>query len=172
MLNLALCVKPQPPGTQHWPFLPGLVPWGALLTLFQAALSWPIHGVCEALLVWPLPSDQLTWGTLPVLGPHCSRLTLRDSKRNSDIWRELWVEPCLFAFKGVVRWFGHLIRLLPGCLPLEIFSGHCKCYENQNMLKRLYISSGLGIIQDPRGGAGRHCWRGLSRKTLLSLVGR
>ena len=49
-------------------------------------------------------------------------LSLRDKVRSSDIRRELGVEPLLLRVqRSQLRWFGHLIRMPPGRLPLEVF---------------------------------------------------
>ncbi len=49
-------------------------------------------------------------------------LSLRDRVRSSDIWRELRVEPLLLHVeRSQLRWFRHLIRMPPGCLPVEVF---------------------------------------------------
>jgi len=49
-------------------------------------------------------------------------LSLRDRVRSSDIRRELGVEPLLLRVeRSQLRWFGHLIRMPPGRLPLEVF---------------------------------------------------
>jgi len=49
-------------------------------------------------------------------------LSLRDRVRScSDIRRELGVEPLLLHVESSqLRWFGHLIRMTPGRLPLEV----------------------------------------------------
>ncbi|KAK0152308.1 hypothetical protein N1851_006217 [Merluccius polli] len=49
-------------------------------------------------------------------------LSLRDRVRSSEIRRELGVEPLLLCVeRSQLRWFGHLIRMPPGHLPLEVF---------------------------------------------------
>uniref|UniRef100_A0A3Q1CIM7 Rap guanine nucleotide exchange factor (GEF) 6 n=1 Tax=Amphiprion ocellaris TaxID=80972 RepID=A0A3Q1CIM7_AMPOC len=49
-------------------------------------------------------------------------LSLRDRVTSSDIRRELGVEPLLLRVeRSQLRWFGHLIRMPPGRLPLEVF---------------------------------------------------
>ena len=49
-------------------------------------------------------------------------LSLRDRVRSSDIRRELGVESLLLRVeRSQLRWFGHLIRMPPGRLPLEVF---------------------------------------------------
>jgi len=49
-------------------------------------------------------------------------LSLRDRVRSSDIRRELGVEPLLLRVeRSQLRWFGHLIRMPPGRLSLEVF---------------------------------------------------
>jgi len=57
-----------------------------------------------------------------------------------------------------MRWFGHLIRMPPGCLPLEFFDWEETPGQTQNLLEGLYISSGLGTPQDPPGGTGECGW--------------
>ena len=53
-------------------------------------------------------------------------LSLRDKVRSSDIRRELGVEPLLLRIeRSQLRWFGHLIRMPPALLPLEVF-GHVR----------------------------------------------
>jgi len=48
-------------------------------------------------------------------------LSLRDRVRSSGIQRELEVELLLLHIeRRQLRWFGHLIRMPPGCLPLEV----------------------------------------------------
>ncbi len=49
-------------------------------------------------------------------------LSLRDRVRNSGIRRELGVEPVLLRVeRSQLRWFGHLIRMPPGHLPVGVF---------------------------------------------------
>jgi len=49
-------------------------------------------------------------------------LSLRDRVRSSDIRRELGVDPLLPRVeRSQLRWSGHLIRMPPGRLPLEVF---------------------------------------------------
>jgi len=49
-------------------------------------------------------------------------LSLRDRVRSSDIRRELRVDPLLLRVKrSKLRFFGHLIRMPPRRLPLEVF---------------------------------------------------
>ncbi len=51
-----------------------------------------------------------------------SGLHLRDRVRSSDIRRELGVEPLFLRVKrNQLKWFGHLIRMPPGRIPLEVF---------------------------------------------------
>ena len=89
--------------------------------------------------------------------------SLRDKVRSSDIQRELGVEPLLLRVeRSQLRWFGHLIRMPPTHLPLEVFQAHPTgrrhLRQAQNPLEGLYISSGLGTPRDPPGGAGECCW--------------
>jgi len=54
--------------------------------------------------------------------PRVAGLSRRDRVRSSDIRRELRVELLLLRFeRSQLRWLGHLIRMPPGCLPLEVF---------------------------------------------------
>ena len=54
-----------------------------------------------------------------------ARLILRDKVRSSDIQKELRVEQLLLSIeRGQLRWFGHLSRMLPGRLPLEVYRAH------------------------------------------------
>jgi len=49
-------------------------------------------------------------------------LSLRDRVRSLEIRRELGVEPPLLHIeRSQLRWFGHLIRMPPGRLLLEVF---------------------------------------------------
>jgi len=49
-------------------------------------------------------------------------LSLRDRVRSTDIRRELGLEPLLLHVeRSQLRCFGHLIRMPPGQLPLEVF---------------------------------------------------
>uniref|UniRef100_A0A8C2WVQ0 FERM and PDZ domain containing 1 n=1 Tax=Cyclopterus lumpus TaxID=8103 RepID=A0A8C2WVQ0_CYCLU len=49
-------------------------------------------------------------------------LSLRDRVRSSDIRGELGVESLLLRVeRSQLRWFGHLVRMPPGRLPLEVF---------------------------------------------------
>ncbi len=47
-------------------------------------------------------------------------LTLRDRVRSSDIRDELIAEPLLLEMYKLGR-FGYLIRMPPGCFPVEVF---------------------------------------------------
>ena len=54
--------------------------------------------------------------------PRVAGLSLRDGVRSLAIWRELGVESFpLHIKRSQLRWFGHLGRMPPGCLPLEVF---------------------------------------------------
>ncbi|XP_071059967.1 anamorsin isoform X1 [Pseudochaenichthys georgianus] len=49
-------------------------------------------------------------------------VSLRDKVRSSDIRERLGVEPLLLRVeRSQLRWFGHLVRMPPGCLPREVF---------------------------------------------------
>ena len=49
-------------------------------------------------------------------------LSLRDRVRSSDIRERLRVEPLLLHVeRSQLRWLGHLVRMPPGRLPLEVF---------------------------------------------------
>ncbi len=51
-----------------------------------------------------------------------ARLSLRDRVRSSDILEELRVEPLLLHVeRSQLRWFRHLVRIPPECLPGEVF---------------------------------------------------
>ena len=51
-----------------------------------------------------------------------SGLSLRDRVRSSVIQEGLGVEPLLLRIeRSQMRWFGHLVRMLPGRLPGEVF---------------------------------------------------
>ena len=52
-------------------------------------------------------------------------LTLIDIIRSSDNLKELEVESLLLRIESSqLRWFRHLIKVPPGHIPLEVFSGH------------------------------------------------
>ncbi|KAF7641884.1 hypothetical protein LDENG_00269530 [Lucifuga dentata] len=51
-----------------------------------------------------------------------SGLTLRDRVRSSDIREGLGVELLLLRIeRSQLRWYRHLVRTSPGCLPGEVF---------------------------------------------------
>ncbi len=52
-------------------------------------------------------------------------ISLRDKVRSEVILEELEVEPLLLCVeRSQMRWFGHLARVPPGCLPREVFKAH------------------------------------------------
>jgi len=76
---------------------------------------------CSAGNRWIAPSK---WGQAAKMIFLCrvAVLSLRDRVRSSDSRRELGVEPLLLRIeRSQLRWFGHLIRMSPGRLPLEVF---------------------------------------------------
>jgi len=83
-------------------------------------------------------------------------LSLRDGVRSSDIRRELEVDPLLlFVERSQLRWFGHLIWMLPGRIPLEFFQASPtgrRPWERRRTRWRDYISQlacqRLGIRQN------------------------
>lgn len=83
-------------------------------------------------------------------------LTLRDGVRSSEIWSELGVKPLLLH---VERRLGHLIRMHPGPLFLEVFF---------HTLEVLDILSGLrtSLLQEEQENVA---WERDIRITLLSL---
>ena len=102
-------------------------------------------------------------------------LTLRDRVRSTDIREELGVEPLLLHVeRSQLRWFGHLIRMSPGRLPLEVFRARPTGRRPRGRPRarwRDYISllawERLGIPQgELEGVAGvKDVWR-----SLLSLL--
>jgi len=84
-------------------------------------------------------------------------LNRRDRVRSSNIWRELGVEPLLLRVKrSQLKWFGHLIRMPPGRLPLEVFQARPTGRRRRGRPRtgwRDYISSGLGTPLDLPEGA-------------------
>ncbi|XP_065817852.1 uncharacterized protein [Labrus bergylta] len=83
-------------------------------------------------------------------------LSLRDRVRSSDIQGELGVEPLLLRIeRSQLRWFGHLLRMPPGRLPLEVFQARPTGRRPRGILRlrwRDYISrlawERLGIPQE------------------------
>ncbi len=52
-------------------------------------------------------------------------VSLRDKMRRSVIHEELGVELLpLYVERNQFLWFGHLVRMPPGCLPMEVFQAH------------------------------------------------
>ena len=48
--------------------------------------------------------------------------SFRDRVWSLDIWEELSVEPLLLCIeRNQLRWSGHLVRIPPGHLPVEVF---------------------------------------------------
>ena len=99
-------------------------------------------------------------------------LSLRDKVRSSDIRRELGVvEPLLLRIeRSQLRWFGHLTRMPPGRLPLEVFRARPTGKRPRGRPRtrwRDYISllawEGLGIPQEElESVAGeKEAWRAL-----------
>ena len=49
-------------------------------------------------------------------------VSLRDRVRSLAIREGLGVEPLLICIqRSQLRWFGHLVRMPPGCIPREVF---------------------------------------------------
>jgi len=100
-------------------------------------------------------------------------LSLRDRVRSSDIMRELGVEPLLLRIeRSQLRWFGHLIRMPPGRLPLEVFQARPTGRRPRGRPRtrwRDYISwlacERLGIPQNELGNVAGE------RKVWVSLLG-
>jgi len=100
-----------------------------------------------------------------------ARLCLRDRVRSSDILRELGVEPLLLCVeRSQLKWFGHLVRMPPDPLSLEVFRArptgrrprtHWRDHISHLAWKR------LGIPQDEleKVAVERNIWGG-----LLSLL--
>lgn len=83
---------------------------------------------------------------------------LRDRVRSSDFRTELGGEPLLLHVKrGQWKWFGHLVRLPPERLSLEIYQARPDWEVAEgytlNLPEGLRIPSGLGMPQDPPGDA-------------------
>ncbi len=81
-------------------------------------------------------------------------LSLRDRVKSLDMWRELMIEPLLLHVeRSQLRWFRHLNKMPPGCLPSEVF---CACPTNRRPWGRprtrfyiLHLSwERLGISQE------------------------
>ncbi|MDF4341185.1 hypothetical protein P3480_25615, partial [Vibrio parahaemolyticus] len=67
-------------------------------------------------------------------------LSPRDRVRSSDIREGLGVEPLLLCVEwGQLRWFGHLIRMLPGRLLFEV-SQACPTGGSPRTSRKDYIS--------------------------------
>lgn len=50
------------------------------------------------------------------------RLSLRDKARSSDVWREFAMELLILHVEiSQLRWFECLVRIFPGCFPLQGF---------------------------------------------------
>ncbi len=45
-----------------------------------------------------------------------------------------------------MTWFGHLVRMPLGCLPVEVFRACPSGRQTQDTLERLYLSAGLGML--------------------------
>lgn len=88
------------------------------------------------------------------------QLKLRDKLRRIDIQRELGWETLPCIERGQLRWFGHLVKIPPGCPPQEVYtSNQEEMQQTQNSLKGSHISSSLGVPLDPSGDPGKSCWR-------------
>lgn len=74
---------------------------------------------------------------------------------------ELRVEPLLLHVerRKAVLWFGNLIRMPPGCLPLEVFwAGNWQDAQRQTQDSLEGYTSYLGgTPQGPQGGTGERC---------------
>ena len=88
-------------------------------------------------------------------------LSLRDRVRSSSIWRELGVESSLLSIeKSQLRRYGHLIRMPPSRLPLQVFQIHPvgrKPQERCRTQRRDY-SFWPRIISGSPGEAGECRW--------------
>ena len=68
-------------------------------------------------------------------------LSLKDMVRSSDIRKRLSVEPLLFCIEwSQLRWFGHLVRITPGCLSSGGVSSMLIWGKTKDMLERSYLS--------------------------------
>lgn len=84
--------------------------------------------------------------------PLVAGLSLRNWVKSLVIRRELEVEPLLLCVKrSQIKWFGHLIRMLPGGLPLEVF---------------LARPTGRGPQSRPTT-----CWQGYMSRLARELIG-
>ena len=98
-------------------------------------------------------------------------VSLRDKVRSSVIREGLGVEPLLLrGERSQLRWFGHLVRMPPGCRPREVFQAHPAGKRPRGRPRtrwRDYISSlaweRLGIpqselVDEGKGTFGALCW--------------
>ena len=70
--------------------------------------------------------------------------------RSLHIWREVRVEPLhLHVERGQLRWFGHLVRMPPGCLGLR-FTKHTRLGGDPG------VNSILGTLEIVAGA--RNLW--------------
>lgn len=87
-------------------------------------------------------------------------LSLSDRERSLDTQRECRVELLLCVKRSQLKWFGHLIRIPPGCLPLESFwapTGR-RSQDSNRTYRWNYIFHLAWDAWDPPGCAGKHCF--------------
>lgn len=79
------------------------------------------------------------------------------ARRSSDIQKGIRAESLLLDDdRSHLRWFKDLDRMLPRCLPMDVFST-CPVWnrpQSQNLLGGLYLPAGLEIIWCPPAEAG------------------
>ena len=89
----------------------------------QQALGW-FAAECEAVGMRVVTERIRSWIQAAEMSflRRVTGLSFRDTVKSSDIPGRQGVEPLLLRIeRSQLRWFGHLVRMPPGCLPLEVF---------------------------------------------------
>lgn len=105
--------------------------------------------------------NMRSWRQAARMGFLCSlaMLSLGDRVRSSFIQGKLGVELLLLHIKrSLLRWFVHLIRIPPPCLPLEMSHWEKALWRTQNLLEGLCMFTDLGTPWIPPGGERKCNW--------------
>ena len=96
-------------------------------------------------------------------------LSLRDGVRSSVIWERVKVELLLLCIERL-RWFRHLVRMPPGCLPGEMFQA-CPTRRRPRGRPRTCWRDYISWPESASVFSQRSWWRQEGREVWASLLG-
>lgn len=94
----------------------------------------------------------------PLAKSMVARVQRRDMVRSFVIWGELRVGPLLLCIESSpFKWFGHLLRMSPGCLSLVRSHWEETLGQTQNLLRELYFLWPGITLGSPKGSWRMEC---------------